>query len=63
VDRNPQRYVDNIFLARPEDFVAATHRVYRGGAHASRIEVGLLPASALEPSVLDPDRPLVASGR
>jgi hypothetical protein len=43
VDRNPQKYVDNVFLAEPEDFVKATHRVYRSDKHASGIEVGVLP--------------------
>ena len=43
VDRNPQKYVDNVFLAEPDDFVRATHRVYRSAEHPSRIEVGVLP--------------------
>ncbi len=30
IDRNPQRFVPNIFEAKPEDFVKATHRIYRG---------------------------------
>jgi predicted acyl esterase len=42
VDRNPQRYVDNVFLARPEDFVAATSRVYRSRANPSHLELGVL---------------------
>jgi len=42
VDRNPQKYVDNIFLAEPEDFVAATHRVYRSAEHPSSIEAAVL---------------------
>jgi len=33
-DRNPQKYVDNIFEANESDFLRATHRVYSG----SRIE-------------------------
>jgi predicted acyl esterase len=28
IDRNPQRYVENIFLARDEDYVPATQRVF-----------------------------------
>jgi putative CocE/NonD family hydrolase len=43
VDRNPQKYVDNIYLAQPDDFVAATHRVHRSAEHPSSIEVGVLP--------------------
>ncbi len=38
VDRNPQKYVDNIYRAKPEDFVKAVHRVYRSGKHATRFE-------------------------
>jgi uncharacterized protein len=38
-DRNPQKYVDNIFRAKPEDFRKATQRVYQTGAHASSIEL------------------------
>jgi putative CocE/NonD family hydrolase len=29
-DRNPQTYVDNIFLAKPEDYKKATQRIYHG---------------------------------
>jgi len=42
VDRNPQKYVDNIYLADPTDFVTASHRVYRSSAHASNIEFSVL---------------------
>ena len=42
IDRNPQKYVDNIFQAGTEDFVEATHRVYRSGAKASCLEMGIL---------------------
>ncbi len=43
VDRNPQSWVENIFLAREQDFVAATQRLYRNPEHPSRIQVGVLP--------------------
>jgi len=46
VDRNPQKYVPNIFEAEETDFTRATHRVYRGGRGGSRIEVGILPKNA-----------------
>ncbi len=39
VDLNPQSYVENIYLAKPEDFRKATERVYYGGEHASRMNV------------------------
>ena len=29
IDRNPQKYVENIFLARESDFQSATHRIHR----------------------------------
>jgi putative CocE/NonD family hydrolase len=43
VDRNPQKYVPNIFRAADDDFVPATHRVYRSRDRASSIQVGVLP--------------------
>ncbi|MCX4244894.1 CocE/NonD family hydrolase [Paraliomyxa miuraensis] len=43
VDRNPQRWVDNVFEARDEDFVKATHRVWRDTEHASRLEAVVIP--------------------
>jgi putative CocE/NonD family hydrolase len=38
-DRNPQTYVDNIFIARPADYRKATQRVFHGGAASSFIEL------------------------
>ncbi|MCX6143499.1 MAG: CocE/NonD family hydrolase [Ignavibacteriales bacterium] len=37
IDRNPQKYVDNIFLAKDTDFQAATQRVYRSKRFPSYI--------------------------
>lgn len=37
IDRNPQTFVPNIFEAKPSDFRAASHRVYRTKERASRI--------------------------
>jgi putative CocE/NonD family hydrolase len=48
IDRNPQKWVDNIYLAKDGDFVAANHAVYRDKQHASFVEVGVLPAAAEE---------------
>ncbi len=45
-DRNPQTFVPNIYTARDEDFVKATHRVYVSGEHPSVIRVGVLPGPA-----------------
>ncbi|HEX8821339.1 MAG TPA: CocE/NonD family hydrolase [Archangium sp.] len=44
IDRNPQTFVPNIFEAKEEDFVRASHRVYRSAAHPSSLKVGMLPA-------------------
>jgi hypothetical protein len=43
VDRNPQKFVDNIFLADESDFVPATQRVHRSSRHATRLMLGVLP--------------------
>jgi uncharacterized protein len=37
IDRNPQRFVSNIYTARAADFAAATQRVYSSPAQPSRI--------------------------
>jgi putative CocE/NonD family hydrolase len=43
VDRNPQKYVDNIYTqAEEKDFIKATERVFRSKEHPSRLEVGVL---------------------
>ena len=42
IDRNPQKYVPNIFKARAEDFIKVTNRVHRSRAYPSHIEVRVL---------------------
>jgi putative CocE/NonD family hydrolase len=42
-DRNPQTWVPNIFRARPQDFKAATHRVWHTPGRRSRIEIDVVP--------------------
>ena len=42
IDRNPQKYVDNIFKAQASDFQKATHRVHYGGNQSSEVEIQLL---------------------
>jgi putative CocE/NonD family hydrolase len=37
IDRNPQTFVENIFLARASDYRAATQRVYRSKTHPSHV--------------------------
>ncbi|MEW6251468.1 MAG: CocE/NonD family hydrolase [Planctomycetota bacterium] len=43
VDRNPQTFVPNIFLADEQDFMKATQRVYCSREHPSRVRVGVIP--------------------
>jgi uncharacterized protein len=42
-DRNPQTFVPNIFFAKPQDYMKATQRVYRGGDTASYIDLPVVP--------------------
>jgi len=42
-DRNPQTYVDNIFLAKKEDYKPATISIERGGATASAVWLPVVP--------------------
>ena len=43
IDRNPQKWVPNIFEARDEDFVKAIHTVIHSPEKPSGVEVGVLP--------------------
>lgn len=42
-DRNPQKFIENIFEAKQSDFVKATQRVFFGGAQASGVKVLVRP--------------------
>jgi putative CocE/NonD family hydrolase len=42
-DRNPQSYVDNIFLARPQDYRKATQRVFRAPEAATFLDLPVVP--------------------
>lgn len=42
VDRNPQKYVDNIFEANEEDFIKATHKVYHTPQQPTSLKVKVL---------------------
>lgn len=44
IDRNPQKYVENIYQAKDSDFIKANHRLYRGADKLSRLQVQILPA-------------------
>ena len=39
IDRNPQKFVPNIFKAQESDFQAATQKVFRSGQHASYVSL------------------------
>ncbi len=41
-DRNPQKFVPNIFWAKPEDYIKAVQRVYHAPEQASFIELPLV---------------------
>jgi putative CocE/NonD family hydrolase len=58
IDRNPQRFVPNIFLAEASDFQPATQRVYRSARFPSHIALPVVrPASGAR---LDRDRVIVS---
>jgi hypothetical protein len=42
-DRNPQKYVPNIFFAKPGDYQKATVTLERGGANASAVHLPVVP--------------------
>lgn len=43
VDRNPQKFVPNIYFAKPEDFQKATHQILRSSEYPTLLRLGLLP--------------------
>ncbi len=45
IDRNPQRFVPNIFEAKESDFQKATHRIYRSKQFPSSMEISVLAAN------------------
>ncbi len=44
IDRNPQSWVPNIFEAKAEDFIPATHSIERSASHPSHLELMVLPS-------------------
>jgi putative CocE/NonD family hydrolase len=42
IDRNPQKFVPNIFEAKESDFQAATQRIYRSKRYPSSVEISAL---------------------
>jgi putative CocE/NonD family hydrolase len=45
-DRNPQKFVGNIFEAKEGDYQKATQRIYRSKEYASRVEISVVPEGA-----------------
>jgi predicted acyl esterase len=45
IDRNPQKFVENIFTANESDFQKATQRIYLSGANASYLDVPIAEGS------------------
>jgi uncharacterized protein len=45
-DRNPQKFVPNIFEAKESDFQPATQRIYRSQRFPSSVALNILPATA-----------------
>src|ERR1700756_2879269 len=43
IDRNPQKFVPNIFEAKEGDFQQATQRIYCSPQYPSNVELGVLP--------------------
>jgi uncharacterized protein len=44
-DRNPQKFVSNIFEAKESDYQQATQQVYRSRQYPSSVEISVLPAA------------------
>ena len=42
-DRNPQKFVENIFKARPEDYQPATQRIYESARYPTRLTLPVMP--------------------
>jgi len=53
-DRNPQSFVENIFFAKPSDYVKANQRVYFGSSTPSRIDLPVLPISKSDAATVYP---------
>jgi putative CocE/NonD family hydrolase len=55
IDRNPQKFVPNIFAARESDYQRATQRIFRSREYPSHVEISVLPAEAQQATA--PGRP------
>jgi hypothetical protein len=45
-DRNPQKFVPNIFEAKESDYEKATQKIYRSQEYPSSVEISVVPESA-----------------
>lgn len=52
IDRNPQKYVDNIFKAKAEDFIKAKHKVHHSPDTPSWIELKVLDSESVSATEL-----------
>ncbi len=50
IDRNPQRYVPNIFEAKDSDFTPATESIHRSAQAATYVDLPILGSAAGIPS-------------
>jgi uncharacterized protein len=57
IDRNPQKFVENIFKARASDYQAATQRIYRSKRLPSHVTLPLVSADAGGPRQLGKNLP------
>jgi putative CocE/NonD family hydrolase len=48
-DRNPQKFVPNIFEAKDSDYQKATQRIYRSKRFPSSVEISVLPTATATP--------------
>ena len=47
VDRNPQKFVPNIYFAKPEDYQKATHQILRSAEFTTSLKIGVIPTAPL----------------
>jgi hypothetical protein len=45
IDRNPQKFVPNIFEAKESDYQKATQRIYRSKRYPSAVEISVVPSA------------------
>jgi uncharacterized protein len=46
IDRNPQKFVPNIFDAKATDYQTASQRVYRAPGRATHLELSVMPVGS-----------------